>query len=149
MAFRRFEDIDAWKTARELVRSIDRVCGLPSFKRDFYLRDQIRRAATSVMSNIAEGFTRRSDREFVHFLFVAKSSAAEVQSHLYVALDRGHIDENQFSSLSNLAQRCERQLSGLISYLLGLKPARKSLDATAPIDPKDQVDLGATGGKLT
>jgi four helix bundle protein len=84
---KRFEDIKAWQAARELVSAVYRVSGKGKFEKDFGLRDQIRRAAVSVMSNIAEGFERCSDKEFNRFLYIAKGSAGEVRSHLFVALD--------------------------------------------------------------
>jgi S23 ribosomal protein. len=85
----KFEDIDAWQKARALTREVYAVTADGAFAKDFGLRDQIRRAAVSVMSNIAEGFDRGGVREFIQFLFIAKGSAAEVQAQLYVALDAG------------------------------------------------------------
>jgi len=125
MTIRRFEDIEAWKTARVVARLVEDACKRQGFDRDFSLKDQIRRAAASVTSNIAEGFTRRSDKEFVHFLFIAKSSAAEVESCLYTALDRGHLDQTLFQKIYIEANRCERQMSGLISFLLGRKSSSR------------------------
>jgi four helix bundle protein len=87
MTFRRFEDIRAWQAARILTAAVYAASKQRPFSRDFGLRDQIRRANVSIMANIAEGFVHRSDREFVRYLFAAKASTAEVQSHLYVALD--------------------------------------------------------------
>jgi four helix bundle protein len=82
MKINRFEDLDCWQEARELVKKVYEVTKDGDFKRDFRLAGQIQSAAASVMANIAEGFIRRSDKEFVQFLFIAMSSAAEVQSHL-------------------------------------------------------------------
>ncbi|PSQ92571.1 MAG: four helix bundle protein, partial [Bacteroidetes bacterium SW_4_67_19] len=82
--FHRFEDIESWQKARRLARRIYELTGNGDFARDFGLRDQIRRAAVSIMSNIAEGFERGSRREFARFLDIAKASAGEVRSPLYV-----------------------------------------------------------------
>ncbi len=82
----RFEDLACWQEARELALKIYKVIKKETFKRDFQPINQIRGAAISVMANIAEGFTRQSDKEFVHFLFIAMASAAEVMSHLYIVL---------------------------------------------------------------
>ena len=114
----RFEDIEAWKRARELTRAIYRVSNATTgFSRDFGLRDQIRAAAVSAMSNIAEGFERDGNREFMQFLGVAKASAGEVRSQLYVALDAGYITEDQFSELRSLAEEVSRMIRGLMRYL--------------------------------
>lgn len=84
---------------------------------DSGLRGQIRRAALSTMANIVEGFHRRSDREFAQFLFTAKASLAEVQSHLYVAMDQRYLDDREFRNLFDQAEDIARQISGLISHL--------------------------------
>ena len=81
------------------------------------LVDQIRRAAISVMANISEGFARKGNKEFMQFLFISKSSAAELQSHLYVALDQAYIDKSQFDELYQAADKIQRQLSNFIKYL--------------------------------
>jgi len=88
-----------------LTRSVYQLSGKSSFARDFGLRDQIRRASVSVMANIAEGFGRHSDKEFANFLNVVHGSAAETQSHLYVALDLGYIDEATFTAVYSLPRR--------------------------------------------
>src|SRR6266702_128916 len=92
----RFQDVDAWKVARELTKSVYQVTAAGEFARDFGLRDQIRRAAVSVMSNIAEGFERGGNREFRQFLAQAKGSVGEVRSQLYAALDTGLLSDSQF-----------------------------------------------------
>jgi len=114
---RRFEDIEAWQKARELVREIYKACAHASLGRDFALRDQVCRAAVSSMSNIAEGFSRNSDRDFAHFLDIARGSASEVQSLLYVALDVSHIEKNEFERLYKLADETASLIGGLILYL--------------------------------
>ena len=88
MKITRFEDLDCWQQARILVKEVYGVTKDREFKKDFRLSGQIQAAVTSSMANIAEGFIRRSNKEFIQFLFIAMSSAAEVQSHLYVALDQ-------------------------------------------------------------
>ena len=124
MTFERFEDVVAWQTARKLAREVYMASAKGAFARDFGLRDQVRRAVISMMANIAEGFARRSDKEFVHYLFTAKGSFAEVQSHLYVALDQGYVDEKSFQQMFALSDLYARQISGLISFLTG-RPRRE------------------------
>lgn len=102
--FKRFEDIKAWQKAREVTRQVYKVSKLGEFARDYGLRDQIQRASVSIMSNIAEGHGRRSDKEFANFLNMARGSATETQSHLYVALHQNYIDEECFSELYNLLE---------------------------------------------
>jgi four helix bundle protein len=114
---RSFQEIQAWQKARELVREIYKTCQDGKLKRDFGLRDQICRAAVSSMSNIAEGFARKSDRDFAHFLDIAKGSATEVQSLLYVALDVGYVARDEFDRLYKLAAEAASLISGLTSYL--------------------------------
>ena len=113
----KFEDIEAWQKARELTLEIYRVTGHGNFAKDFGLRDQIRRASVSIMSNIAEGFDRGGNREFIQFLYIAKGSAAEVQAQLYVALDAQYLPEDQFHKLYDLANNTGRVIGGLIRYL--------------------------------
>jgi four helix bundle protein len=115
----RFEDIRAWQEARALTNAVyEAVRQSPRFSSDYKLREQIQGAAVSVMSNIAEGFSRHTTREFVNFLFVAKGSAAEVESQLYVALDQGYVDKVRFDELYEAAEEVARLLSGFIHYLL-------------------------------
>ena len=109
----RFEDFDAWKKARLLTAAIYRASSSGEFARDFALRDQIRRAAVSIMANIAEGFERGRPAEFHQFLSTAKSSCAELRSHLYVAMDAGHIDAETFRSLMSQAEEVGRLVGGL------------------------------------
>jgi four helix bundle protein len=115
--FQRFVDIDAWKKARNLTSNIYRVTKNSSFSKDFSLRDQIRRASVSVMANIAEGFGRSGSSEFAQFLAVAKGSACEVNSHLYVALDQGYITKQECDSLTILAEQTVNLIGGLMKYL--------------------------------
>jgi four helix bundle protein len=113
----KFEDIEAWKKARELAREIYAISNEGPFARDFGLRDQIRRAAVSVMSNIAEGFERGGDVEFRRFLAIAKGSAGEVKAQLYVALDADLIDQVQFDSLYKQATETGNLVGGFMRYL--------------------------------
>jgi four helix bundle protein len=118
MKITRFEDIAAWKEARKLVKMVyDVIKKSPKFRKDFRLVNQVQDAAVSAMSNIAEGFARRSNREFIQFLFISKSSAAEVQSQLYVALDQEYINENDFGRIYNQAEVVSKMDSGFIKYL--------------------------------
>jgi four helix bundle protein len=117
MKIEQFEEIEAWKEARKLVNRVYGVCSVNEFKKDYSLVDQIRRATISVMANISEGFARKGNKEFMQFLFISKSSAAELQSHLYVALDQAYIDKSQFDELYQAADKIQRQLSNFIKYL--------------------------------
>lgn len=113
----RFEDIDAWKKSRKLTREIYEVTSEGDFSKDFGLRNQIERASVSIMSNIAEGFERGGNKEFVQFLFQAKASCAEVKSQLYVAKDTNYISDKSFKHLYELASEVSKLISGFISYL--------------------------------
>jgi four helix bundle protein len=119
MAIRRFEDIRAWQEARVLTNAVYTVAKTsPGLRRDRRLREQVQAASVSIMSNIAEGFSRRSDKEFTQFLFVAKGSAAEVQSLLYVALDQEYLSEQEFSGLYENADEVAKIISGFITSLI-------------------------------
>ncbi len=121
----RFEDLECWQEARELVKKIYEATRSNNFCKDLRLCGQIQAAATSSMANIAEGFIRRSDKEFIQFLFIAMSSTAEVQSHLYVALDQQYIDQKQFDTIYKQADKTAKIISGLIRYLL-TKPTKST-----------------------
>jgi four helix bundle protein len=113
----RFEDIDAWRAGRELVNEIYQVSGRGAFTQDFALRDQIRKAAVSIPSNIAEGFERNRRGEFAQFLRYAKGSAGEVRSQLYHARDQKYIDEDTFQTLHAKVESVSRQIQGFIRHL--------------------------------
>jgi four helix bundle protein len=115
----RFEDVKAWQEARVLVKIIyDTIKSNKDFTGDYKFREQIQSAAVSAMSNIAEGFSRRSTKEFTQFLFIAKGSVAEVQSQLYIALDQGYINEEKFNELYSKSDEVASLTSGFIKYLL-------------------------------
>jgi four helix bundle protein len=109
----RFEDLIAWQKARELTKIVYFVTGNGEFAKDWGLKDQIRRATVSVMSNIAEGFDRAGRPEFRQFLVVAKGSCAEVRAQLYVALDVGYLSKQQFQELYTLTEETGRIINGL------------------------------------
>jgi len=112
-----FEDIIAWHKARTLTREIYACSKSGAFAKDFGLRDQIQRASVSTMADIAEGFERGGDREFIQFLSDSKASCGEVRSHLYVALGQGYISSSRFEELSAEAVEVSRLVSGFMSYL--------------------------------
>jgi four helix bundle protein len=114
---RRFEDIQAWQKARELVQEIYKISSVGRFGKDYGLRDQIQRAAVSAMSNIAEGFARKSRKDFSHFLSFARASAVEVQSLLYVALDTKGMDRSQFDMLYQKSEEVISMTTRLMAYL--------------------------------
>lgn len=125
----KFEELEVWQEARKLVKAIYCSTQEGKFAKDFGLRDQIQRAAVSVMSNIAEGFERGGNKEFAHFLYLAKGSAGEVRSQLYVASDLGYLDQAAFEKLNQSALCVARQLSGFIKYLNNAsKPPRSESD---------------------
>jgi four helix bundle protein len=117
--FESFEEIKAWKKAYEATLMIYRVTNDGEFARDFGLRDQIRRASVSVMANIAEGHGRRSNMEFANFLNMARGSAAEVQSHLHVALGLNYIKRDDFAEIYSTLTEVSRMTLALAQYLRG------------------------------
>jgi len=117
MKINSFEDLDCWQEARILVRKIYDATKEGNFRKDLRLTGQIQGAAASSMANIAEGFIRRSDKEFIQFLYISMSSSAEVRSHLYVALDQGYIDQKHFDDLYGQADKIGKMISNLIKYL--------------------------------
>ncbi len=113
----RFEDIESWKIAREITRLIYAASSTGNFSKDFALVNQIRRASISILSNIAEGFERGGNKEFLQFLAIAKGSCGEVRAQLYVALDQNYIDKNLFEEISDKLLETNRIISGLMKYL--------------------------------
>ena len=113
----RFEDIEAWKTAREATRLVYEISSNEKFARDFALVNQIRRAVISILSNIAEGFERSGNKEFLQFLAVAKGSCGEVGAQLYVAFDQKYIDETKFKETAERLSETSRLIAGFMKYL--------------------------------
>jgi four helix bundle protein len=128
----RFEDIEAWREARALVRMVYEATNEAPFKNDRGLRDQIQRAVISVMSNIAEGFMRQTNKEFIVFLGYSLRSTAEVQSQLYAALDLHYISDRQFKSLTAQCSKVAKMLQGFIRYLRTGKPSTKQPSTNKP-----------------
>lgn len=119
--FRRFEEIKAWQSARDVTRKVYEITNEGKFARDFGLRDQLRRASASVMANIAEGFGRNSDKEFANFLNIAIGSAIEAQTHLYIALDQKYIDQSRQIELHDNFTQIVRMCKSLSQHLRGRK----------------------------
>jgi len=118
MKIERFEDILSWQEARGLVKSVyAAIDANERFRKDFRLANQIQSASVSCMANMAEGFCRHSRKEFIQFLYVAKGSAAEIQSHLYVALDLSYVSQEVFDTIYDKADKVSRMVSNLIKYL--------------------------------
>lgn len=113
----KFEELKVWQKAREFNISIYKISDTGLFLKDFILKDQIRRASISILSNIAEGFERNGNREFNQFLSIAKASAAEIRAQLYVAMDLNYITENEFNTLTVQVIEISKMISGLMSYL--------------------------------
>ena len=132
--FDTFEDIEAWKKARILNQEIYKFTDLGSSARDFGLRDQIRRASISIMSNIAEGFERKGTGEFIQFLAIAKGSAGEVKSQLYAAQDQKHLEQQSFNRLFLLASEVGSMIGGLMNYL-----RRSKVKGTKYKNPKPET----------
>jgi four helix bundle protein len=115
--YKRFEELPCWNKARELCRAISDLLNLGEFRKDFSMRDQMWRAAGSVMDNIAEGFDDGSTRELIRFLGYSQRSCSEVQSQLYRALDCKYISKTQFEEVYDLASECRKQIKGFRKYL--------------------------------
>ena len=113
----RFEDLEVWQAARTLARGIYALSNEGPFSKDFGFRDQIRRAAVSVSSNIAEGFERHTDTDLKHFLTIARGSNGEVRSQLHIAMDLGYVSSEQFNQGVDLSTRIGKMLTSWMSYL--------------------------------
>lgn len=116
--FKSFEEIIGWQKARLLCGAVYKVTYKEAFKKDFGLVDQVRRASVSVMANIAEGYDRRGDKEFVRFLNIARGSLSEVKSHLFIALDLKYITEKEKTELFLLIDEIGKLINGLSNYLV-------------------------------
>ena len=112
-----FEDLPIWQDARQVVTEIYELTRIGDFARDFGLRDQIQRASVSVVSNIAEGFDYGSNKQFVHYLNIAKASASEVRAQLILAMDVGYISEEEHAKLKAKLKQLSKQIAGFIKYL--------------------------------
>ena len=117
MGVTRFEELIGWQKSRELFKLIHDVTSKPPLKKDYSLRDQMRRSSLSVMSNIAEGFDKGGDKEFVQFLFHAKGSCSELKSQLYAAADIGYLDQKDFKKIYDLVEEISRILQGLVNAI--------------------------------
>jgi four helix bundle protein len=113
-----FEDIDAWKKARELCNITYNMISTTALEKDFALRDQINRSSCSVMHNIAEGYDRGGKKEFIQFLFISKASAGELRSQLYRVHDRKYISEDRFNNLNKEVMEISKMISKFINYLI-------------------------------
>ena len=114
---KKFEEIQSWQKARTLTKEIYGITLTGPFAKDFGLKDQIRRAAVSILSNIAEGFERGGDKEFLQYLSIAKGSAGELRAQLYVAFDQGYITNSTFVALTHEATETSQLIAGFVKYL--------------------------------
>ncbi len=118
MKLTRFEDLQCWQEARKLVNMVyEAIAQNPAFERDLRLRDQCKGAAISTMGAIPEGFARRSNKEFIQYLFISLSSAAELQSHFYIAMDQKYVSRETFDQIYQQADKVGKMDSNLITYL--------------------------------
>ena len=115
----RFEDLRVWQRSRALNKEIYEISSRGKFARDYALRDQIRRASISISSNIAEGHERGGNKEYLNFLFIAKASAGEVRSQLWLAMDLGYVDKSAFERLNAMVVEISQMIYRLIMYLRG------------------------------
>jgi four helix bundle protein len=120
----RFEDLQSWQKARQLANLVYDLTERALFVKDFRLSNQIQGAAGSVMHNIAEGFDSGTNAEFIRFLKMARRSASEVQSELYLALDRKYINQDELNKAYDLATETKRLINGMIAYLRKSKPLK-------------------------
>ncbi|MFN8206630.1 MAG: four helix bundle protein [Bacteroidales bacterium] len=114
---KRFEDLETWKLSREICKDVFRLCQKPEISRDFSLQDQMKRSSGSIMDNIAEGFERGGNKEFMHFLYIAKGSSGELRSQLYRALDRNFLSQEEFEAIKERVLCESNSLGKLIVYL--------------------------------
>ena len=118
---KKFEEIEVWQRSRVLLNELYKITASKSFKSDFILKNQMLRASISIMSNIAEGFGRKSKKEFANFLNISHASAAELQSQLYIALDQKYIDKSLFENLYNECTEISKMILGFQNYLRKLE----------------------------
>lgn len=115
--FKRFEDIEAWQLARVLCKLIYSYIQREKFSKDYSTVNQINKSSSSIMDNIAEGFERGGNKEFIQFLYIAKASCGELRSQLYRVLDRNYINEEEFKDLFDRSLTISKKLGALINYL--------------------------------
>ena len=127
-----FEDLEVWKLARKLTGKIYSLSCVGAFAKDFGFRDQMCRAAISIVSNIAEGFERRSNGQFMQFLHIANGSAGEVRAQLYIALDLGYISQKQFQDVFDDIVRIGKMLTSLTRHLRTAHPPSSKLQQPNP-----------------
>lgn len=120
-----FEELEVWQKAKELTNLVYKYSSDGIFARDFGLRDQMRRAAVSIMSNIAEGFESQTQAMFIKYLAYARGSAGELRAQLYIASDQGYITDEEFKTIFSLAEICSKQLARFIQYLESQPNARR------------------------
>lgn len=119
--FNKFEEIKAWQKAREITKEIYSICKSEKIAKDFSLIDQMKRCSVSIMANIAEGHGRRTNVEFANFLNIARGSAIELQSHLYVALDQNYIVKDEFEKIYAMIDEISKMTISLAQYLRNKK----------------------------
>ncbi len=124
MKITKFEEIQAWQLSRQLTKEVYQATKQENFTTDYGLRNQITRAAVSVMSNIAEGFNGGSNPEFIRFLRYAQRSCSEVQSQLYAALDQKYINNTEFQQIYDIANKTGNKIGAFIKYLLNNSPPK-------------------------
>lgn len=139
MQIKQFEEIEAWKEARRLTQMAYGLTDNTGFGKDFGLRDQIQRAAVSVMSNISEGFDSGSKAEFSRFLGYARRSASEVQCHLYVAVDQGYMTQDQFRAVYQQAETVRKLVSAFARYLRGPHSKTRQLANSLTREPANRL----------
>lgn len=130
--FTRFEEMEAWRSARALTKRVYQLSSTGAFSRDYALRDQMRRAAISVMSNIAEGCDSRTNPQFIEYLGRARASAGELRSQFYIALDLEYLTVTEFKGAYDQCDKCSRQISRLILYLERIPAADRVREAMGP-----------------
>ena len=140
-----FEELEVWKLARVLAGKIHSFAAEGDFCKDYGFKDQIQRAAVSIVSNVAEGFERQSNNQFLHFLDIAIGSAGEVRARLYLAFDFGYIDRQQFLDATSDAKKIGRMLTKLMQYLRTVPnrpddtPIKPSNRQTAPSNNRQTI----------
>jgi four helix bundle protein len=135
-----FEDLEIWKSARDLTNRIYRLTAEGVFSKDYGLRDQIRRASVSVMSNIAEGYERGGNQELIQFLSIAKGSSGEVRSQLYVAMDQGYVDQKECDLLIDSFKKLSIMINNFMEYLKGSRYKGPKYKLPKPKSIKEEMD---------